>query len=80
MTTNRPGGLTYGEFDYWFDNWSEGPFTLDEVAAQVLRNPRAASEFHTTGSRFTYSQYLEIQQTQVQGASGSHGRPVAAAS
>lgn len=42
----------------WFDNWGEGPFTLDDVARYVQANPAAADHFHTAGWR-TYRQYME---------------------
>ncbi|NQT37821.1 MAG: hypothetical protein HQ581_10050 [Planctomycetes bacterium] len=48
----------------WFDRWSEGPFTLDEVAEMVGKGANP-DDFHTTGwdpqngRGCTFKEYLE---------------------
>jgi hypothetical protein len=41
----------------FFDSWSEGPFTVGEVAQFVAERPDVATNFHTDGS-VTYAEYL----------------------
>ena len=31
----------------FFDSWSDGPFTYEEVAEMVAENPEVADKFHT---------------------------------
>lgn len=33
--------------ELWYDSWSDGPFTTQEVRAIVEARPRAAQEFHS---------------------------------
>lgn len=40
----------------FFDSWSDGPFTYEEVAEMVAENPEAASKFHTN-MKVTFADY-----------------------
>ena len=33
----------------WFNSWSEGPESFENVVGHVVHAPKTASEFHTTG-------------------------------
>ena len=42
----------------WFDDWSEGPITLEEVEQCVSTSPSAANDYHICGTSITYRQAL----------------------
>lgn len=44
---------------YFTDAWSEGIYTLDEVARLVEENPDNALQYHVARSNVSYARYLE---------------------
>ena len=42
----------------WYNSWSEGPITLEEVEQYVSASPSAADDYHICGTSITYRQAL----------------------
>ncbi len=47
-----------GQREEWFDSWSEGPFTLEEVAKIIQSDAAAGAGFHTADGR-TFREYCD---------------------